>query len=202
MSHFSLEQWTNFVRGAVAEPERAQMERHLQDGCPPCDKLRGLMEEVRRSADWARENDPPEHVLRRAIRIMEPRLEPQGLGWAIAPTRLLFDSLLAPAPAGLRSAGLLQRATVHESDGITVSLRVEREAGTSVLSVVGQIAGGSGDDLSHLPVLIWRGDKTVARTLTSGAGEFHMDYAGKGPLKLVVLLERKAQRIEIPLELQ
>jgi hypothetical protein len=111
---------------------------------------------------------------------------------------LLFDSLLEPQLAGIRSQTTLARETVHEAEGIQLRLAVEQDRSTRLMAIVGQLlAENESVSVSNRPVLIYQKDHLVARSLSGEQGEFQLEFSGREPLKLLLLLENPERRIEL-----
>src|SRR5947207_10652996 len=104
MSHFSTGDWLEFAREVVTPEQMALMQRHLDDGCNRClaiaETWRAVLEVTRREIAY--------HAPESAVRVVKSAYLPRQL---LSPAtrvarmaRLVFDSLLQPAPAGFRSA--------------------------------------------------------------------------------------------------
>ena len=201
MKQYQFQDWADYVRG-VAGPERElEMGEALQRGDAESIRLCELAQKVRGSAEFLAGPEVPETVLNRAKTIFKRGERESMLRLPLAPMRLLFDSLLEAQPAGLRSGGALHRETAHQAEEYHLSLRVEQEAGTELFAVVGQLAmeGDKGGTVGKRPVFVYQREKLVARTLSADSGEFQMEFLGREPLKLVVLVDSPERRIELDL---
>lgn len=204
MSQYTFTDWALYVRQALRPEQQQKMQAMLQAGEAESVRLHALAQSVKEAVETAEANEVPEAVLQRARGIFQPIDKKSVFALPQLIAELVFDSLLMPQAAGLRTQGVAQRETVHRAGGIQVSLRVEQEPGTHFMAVVGQLQeedsqGQPAVPVASRPVLIFQKDQLVARTLSGGNGEFQMEFRGRYPLKLVVLLEDPARRIDLDL---
>src|SRR4029077_1077027 len=59
MKHFTTEEWIDFANELVAIKKRKEMDQHLGEGCPRCNKTLSLWQKVRQAAKSAAESQPP-----------------------------------------------------------------------------------------------------------------------------------------------
>jgi hypothetical protein len=201
MNSFSFKNWVDYVRGLGSAESRLAMERTLQEGDPESRRMLELACAVQEGSAWLAQPEAPDSVVSRARSLFRPMSVESLFSLPSLTASLLFDSFLAPQPAGLRSHGALHRETVHQAGGFDVNLRMEAEPGTDVVAVVGQILPGAGPMLSvaHRPVFVFHRDTLVARTLSGENGEFQLEFAGRSPLRLVLALDEPERRLEIDL---
>jgi len=199
MTHFSLEDWVDFVRGVGDATARASMAAHLATGCARCTRATEMLRRTARVMTADAQIDVPEHAVRRARAVFTPeRKDPMRLPRIAA--RLMFDSALAPAPVGLRAAEQPTRRALFHAGSFFIDLRFEREPGSPVLSLVGQLASRQGDatEPGGVPILLTAGKAVVARATTNRFGEFQLEYQPAPHLRLHLPVA-SAGRIELPL---
>src|SRR5437667_6636807 len=104
MTHYSPEEWIDFVTGANQAPVRQAMQKHLDSGCERCKERVAMWRKVQSSAALDAKFNPPAD----AVRVVKAAFgnagfEPQqGLVGIVA--EMIFDSFRTPAVAGARSA--------------------------------------------------------------------------------------------------
>jgi hypothetical protein len=193
MEHFSEQVFADFVRGVARTPD---LQSHLANHCRPCTNAFNLWNQLQAIA--ARESSyvPPSETVRRV------KLEFQARPEEGSAANLVFDSLLAPALAGVRAAAAAAaRQMVYEAKGLTVDLRFDRTPRSKVISLIGQVLDQKVPraPLSNVSVMLWtEKGLVVAETRTNGFGEFHMDFEGQNRLRLSIEVPN-ATLIRIPL---
>ena len=200
MKHFSLEQWTDFVRGVGEDGARIAMAAHLDAGCARCAKS---VEVLRRAATvLATEGQyqVPEYALRCARAIFSTR-RAQTVRSPRVPVHLIYDSIREPLPAGIRSSDRLARRALYQAENFFLDLRLERDPGSPRLNLVGQLANC--DTPAQQPcgvlVLLAAGEDVVARAVTNRFGEFELEYEPAANLRLLLPIDVSGGRIELPL---
>jgi hypothetical protein len=100
--------------------------------------------------------------------------------------KLAFDSLMNPAPAGIRSSGASARQLLYRNGNYSVDLRVEVQADTGRIALVGQVldSGGQGNGIADIPVSLQSGDGGWQGMTTNHLGEFHFDCPQSDSLQL------------------
>jgi hypothetical protein len=193
MKHFTTEEWIDFANEAVAKSKRQQMDRHLNEGCPRCEKAVSLWQKVRQTAKSAAEYQPPES----AVRIAKDEFS--GLRLEGKPARgrglveVLFDSFLQPVMAGARSGGSRTgsglRQMLYRADPYQVDLQIEARAGSNRLVVTGQLLDLRNPDAPgrDVPVIISNLRGQVVQTKTNEFGEFREEIQSSSDLELKLL---------------
>lgn len=166
------------------------MQRHLEDGCRKCAKEAGLWQRVFAAAQRQKIAVPPESAVRTvksmyAIHGMRTVKRVRG---AIA--QLLFDSLGAPLPAGVRSTGTSPRQLLYGAGDHRIDVRMEPHSDSDKVSLVGQILDSANPDrgLEEVAVLLLKGRKVLASASTNRFGEFHLHCDLRDRLELRVKL--------------
>jgi len=174
------------------------MQQHIDTGCGKCAHVLNTWQMVHSIARKESALTPPSDVVR-VVKSQFAAVEPEkGLGF-----RLLFDSALAPVPAGMRGS-VAARQFLYETDEYYIDLRVEalhvethREAHRAAL--VGQVLKRTGKRAAQgLAVLLLDGKRPIAETSTNQFGEFQFEFDATSSLSISVRRE-KSDAIVLPL---
>jgi hypothetical protein len=188
MGHYSMEKWVDFVRNVIGERERGAMQSHLEDGCKECSMVLRLWQHVNDAARHEHSYQPPDS----AVRSMKGTFAIQGPRRARRRTptivSLLFDSFLNPQAAGTRSATTTARQLLYAAGCYRIDVRIEPQIDSDNISLVGQVLNSAnpGGSIGEVPVALIRGQKVLARTVTSKFGEFHLESDTEGGFQLRV----------------
>lgn len=202
MRHFDIEQWTDFVRGIGDSSALSAMQEHLRDGCEDCSAVVRRLGAVVSVAKEDAASTPPAHLVRfaRAAFVLH---RPEGaLTLPDLVCRLVFNSRSSSLVPGTRGpAEAVSRQMLYEAGDFSVHLRFEQPAGTPRVSLVGQVANRRIPDppMAHVPVLLTRGRRVVARSLSNEFGEFQVEYEPAKGLELQILLADRRGRIRLSL---
>lgn len=198
VTHYALEDWTNYLRDLVDGPTRDAMEAHRQT-CTDCAGRLAAMTLVAETVAWDATHVVAPEVLARvhALAGRLPRPEAGVLARIVA--RLSFDSRTQPAPAGVRSAGSGLRQMVFEADRFQVHVHWERGVSDGRVAVVGRISTPRGGKVpASIPVQAV-GEVTSAFTTTNEFGEFVIECPWSPSLRLLLPLKSEGLHIEVPL---
>lgn len=193
-NHFKIWEWVDFVRGTTEPAATAAMQEHLSSGCTRCEKLVRVLRAFAERAPQEARYEPPAEVVRLAEAIF-PSRRPERSVFA----RLVYDSFRDPLPVGLRAEDRLARHALYEADDVVVDLQLEQEAGTDVVTVVGQISDRDRPRMNttSLPVLLMTGKGLVASAVCNRLGEFEMEYKTTRDLRLYVPLRETGGHLEL-----
>lgn len=198
MTHHDLGAWSDFVRGLVSTEARSAMLAHLNT-CDACRRAVAQLKQVAAVAQADRMLTPPAHLLRwgRAL-FSTPR--PAGAR-ALLRARLVYDSLAAPAPNGLRSVARISRHALYEAGTFALDLRLEYERGSSRVTLTGQLLDRQAPDrrFTNVVVQLARGRTEVARTSCNRFGEFQVAYEPARRMRLYVVDGGRRRRVEVAL---
>jgi hypothetical protein len=201
MKHFGILQWADFARGVTPEGERAEMREHLESGCTECRDAFGFCDAFARISKKMTDQPAPGGAARLAKSIFpaRPRQVPRR-AYRI-PVELVFDSFLAPCPAGLRSSWQVGWQALYRAGDCSLDVRIEPDLGSSRAALIGQISNHVAPDvrMSDVPVCLKSGSRVVAETLSNQFGEFQLEYDQQRRLQLCIRLEGGAKRIVAPL---
>jgi len=193
VKHYSDEQWADFARKLTSEAEAKAMQKHLNDGCKECAGTFAIWQGVSAFASAERAFAPPDNAVRIAKAQFDAAM-PKSSG-----VRLVFDSLLQPATAGVRGS-IAARQFLYETDEYYIDLRLEPQIEANRACVVGQVLKRSGRDRAAqgVPVRLQEGRLAVAHTSTNEFGEFQIETAAEGSLCISITREQ-ADDIILPL---
>ena len=191
MKHFSTEEWIDFANEAVAATRRQEMEKHLKEGCPRCNKTVSLWLKVRETAKSAATFEPPES----AVRIAKAGFAADRLrgktSTATGLAEVLFDSFLQPLVQGARSSGLGIRQMLFRAEPYQVDVQIEAVPGADKLMIIGQLLDMLNPDAPSraVPVSISNLRGQVVQTVTNEFGEFREEIRTSSDLELKILGE-------------
>lgn len=174
------------------------MQQHIDAGCTKCSNVLNTWQIVHSIGQAESVLTPPSDVVRVVKSQFAPAAPEKSLGF-----RLLFDSSLAPVPAGMRGS-VAARQFLYETDDYYIDLRVEalrvephREAHQAAL--VGQVLSRRGKRAaSGLAVLLQDGKRRIAETSTNQFGEFQFEFNATNSLSISVRRD-KSDAIVLPL---
>ncbi len=195
MSHFDIVEWTDYVRGLGDPVSRKRMAAHLESGCRQCGDIVETLEAV--AADGRAETGPPPWALRSVLAYFSVGESHARDRLERLPARVAFDSHLQPALPGVRNRGGTGRHLVFNARQYTVDTRLDYGGGRG-LSVVGQVVARGGEPVARIPAYLVSAGEIVSRDLTNRHGEFQMDCARRGALRLCLSIgERQVIEIEL-----
>ena len=202
MNHYGVSRWVDFARGLASNDDVDVMRGHLSEGCADCQDMVEFTQALSRICGQMETGQVPEAVLRNAKAIFPTQtvLDP-GRTMRIG-VRLIYDSLLSPEPAGLRTSWQVGWQALYRAGDCSLDLRVEPELSSSRAAVIGQISDYTApeNNMENIPVLLKAGRSVVAETRSNRFGEFQLEYEHQGRLQLCVYLENGAKRIQVPLK--
>ena len=203
MQHFDIARWTDYVHGLVPLPERAQMDRHVREGCHSCRRLADLVARIQ--TEIAAEPAVPEALVRRAQAIF-PAGESarEASDWLRLPrlaAQLIFDSLALPCPEGARAAAAAEAHKIYHAGDYAIDLQIEHAPESDEMALVGQLAdrSASGHPVSGVSVLLTARSRVLARAESNRFGEFCLVGRSVQGLTLRVPLAGDGKQVVIPL---
>src|SRR5689334_13941436 len=141
MKHYGISEWVDFARGLVSDALNQEMRYHLSTGCDECLEVASFCEKLKTVCGELIARPAPEWLTRAAKSRFElkvtatPRRRPVRI-----PLELVYDSLLAPAPVGLRATCHTGWQALYRGGNCCLDLRVEPELGGRRAAVIGQIS--------------------------------------------------------------
>ena len=202
MKHFSIWQWTDYVRALAEEGTRSAMEAHLSSGCARCQRtvnvLRGLTAMARAEPDY----EPPAHAIRYA-KALYSLSQPEKVSLPRVVARLVHDSFREPLPAGLRAQNRLSRQALYEAGSYCLDLQLEQQHGSGRVTLIGQLADRNNPtttSTAEVPVWLMKRKLLVASTHCNPFGEFQLEYAPVRDLRVCLPLRAARKRLEVSLD--
>jgi len=186
VKHYTLQEWVDFARGVVPPELCGVMQRHLDAPCKQCQDAAAFWQTVLTRASREVGCQPPKEAVRQVktlfglIKPSESRPGPLGLAERI------FDSVLSPAPAGLRSMSATGRRMVYQSGDCLLDLCLQ--TGGRSFFLAGQVlrASNPAESYSGSHVLLW-GASVLAEATSNEFGEFLLEAGVRAaPWMLVV----------------
>lgn len=190
MEHITDIAWVDYVRHSSSPAITSFIDRHLASGCSWCQNAALLWKSLAEAAARERQYSVPYEV----VRLVESQFSVVQLATPAHRARasLSFDSFAQPLPAGVRSHNATARQLVYETDGVTVDLRIDKQANSQGLSIVGQVLDARTLRLASEPVpvaLLNREGKPLQFTSTSHFGEFHLEVPVEVEMQLAIELD-------------
>jgi hypothetical protein len=202
MKHYGIVDWVDFARGVAPPEQGADMRAHLAGGCSDCLQMAEFCQRLAQICSGTELQPVPEAVLRQAralfpVRPPAPAKRPLRL-----PYELIYDSLLVPAPAGLRSSWQVGWQALYRAGDCSLDLRVEPELHSSRAAIIGQVSCHTAPEteMGDLPVFLKSGKLIVAQTRSNRYGEFQMEYEQQKRLQLCVYLEGGGKAFQVPVK--
>lgn len=178
------------------------MTSHLKSGCDSCAKEKATWSKLAAFAKTEAEYEPPANIVNMAKALVQaPKLEKALRLREIA--ELVFDSLLTPQLAGVRSvAGLGSRQLLYRAGEVMIDVRFEASDESERFALTGQVFRNQGSKvgMTRIPISLISGKNELARTSTNQFGEFYLEH-DSADKNLQVSLEVDSEKdVFIPLD--
>ena len=192
-SHFSPEQWLDFVRGVANGDEARAMSTHLS-GCQPCSETAAFWKDVSRLTARMQHTPSPAsvRVVKAAFSASRPAVK---IPWRVRVASVVFDSFLNPAQAAVRSSlsmvsgGGSRQLLVTAGDWyvhVTMTWQDSREE----VDVVGQILASNTAGPNNAPppatVSLRHAETPLTSERANDLGEFHFVFRGTQGFSLLI----------------
>ncbi len=202
MKHYGIAEWVDFAREVVNDADESKMRGHLETGCNDCADVVSFSQKFNGICRVMAMQAAPDDVVRRARAIFPITSKAPARRVFRIPVELIYDSFLASAPAGLRSAWQVGWQALYRAGDCSLDLRIEPELHSARAAVIGQISNHARpeDRLSGLPVQIQAGKLLVAETRSNEYGEFQMEYQQQKRMQLCVYLQEGTRCIQVALK--
>lgn len=197
MSHFDAEAWSDYVRGAMPESEQARMRGHLEEGCAACSEHVAAFSAVVRMVDNERALDLAPGRVRAVKALFRQRRISAADGSGASRLQLVYDSLLSPAPAGVRNGFAPGRQLIFMSESLSLDLLLQPVADGTGARILGEIVARESGHLVGLPVALVAGEEVLVAGRTGEHGEFDLAGGDGETLTLRFELDERLE-IEIP----
>jgi len=116
---------------------------------------------------------------------------------------LVFDSLLTPQLAGVRSAaGVGSRQLLYRAGEVMIDVRFEANDDSERFAVTGQVFRDQGSKvgMTRIPISLISGKNELARTSTNQFGEFYLEHESADKNLQVSLEVNSEKDVFIPLD--
>ncbi len=200
MKHFSIADWTDYVRHVATEEQAAQIQAHLDEGCSGCMEALQTWTSVKEYASREGSYEPPPGSLRVATSYFAAFKLSSNPAPATRIARLSFDSFARGLQIGVRGSDSSPRQLMYEYDDLYIDLRLEEKPASNEVLLVGQVADsvqalGSMEDL---PVSLMSGNNVLQRTTANQSGEFQFSFRRSKHLQLSVGMAETAILLSLP----
>ena len=179
--HFAADDWADFVRNVAPAEQATLMEHHLSEGCRSCRSTYAHWQSVRDVAAADASYDIPDPSVRLARAIFSIQKAPSRVSRVVEAVKVLFDSQLLPAAAGVRSAGSGRgRKVLYHMGDFLVDVHIEPAREGQRTIVIGQVVSSNDavESVQGVPVVLLRDLSVIGKGVTNGSGEFHMEFEG------------------------
>lgn len=101
--------------------------------------------------------------------------------------KLLFDSALQPALAGVRGTASISRQLLYKAGSVRIDMRMQPKPGSDSMVLMGQLMDSASPDhgMSGITVSLLCKGNTVSRGCTNDVGEFDFGMTAQSQLQLV-----------------
>jgi hypothetical protein len=184
MKHFSDEEGIDFVNEVMPAGKRAEMQNHLDSGCKRCAEALATWQGVLQSAAVEATHQPPAD----AVRIAKAAFAAAGMEKDPGGLKVLFDSLLRPAVAGVRSIApdTATRQVLYGVGPYLLDLYISPRSEGKTIGVTGQLLNSRHPEsvLSAIPIVVSNRNGNVTLAVTNQFGEFQGEVENRGDLEL------------------
>ena len=186
MTHFSTEDWIDFVRQVADSGQMAVMQKHLNEGCLKCETTMETWRRVVNLAEQQQMFQPPAAAVKAAQAMFALRnvipFPTSSLEWAT----LVSDSARQPLAAGMRG-GYAVRQLLYKSGSICIDMRMQPKPGSDSVVLMGQLLDSANPDhgLGGVPVSLLGAEGMLSRNKTNDVGEFDFGVDAITHLQLV-----------------
>jgi hypothetical protein len=191
VTHYSLEEWSDFARGRAPEASLAEMQRHLDEGCASCAQVMEMWRSVLEVASRETGFQVPEADVKCAKALFRIARPDRADSLPLRLAHLVFSSSAEPLRAGVRGAGASTSHLLFEEGNYVLDLHIKPEAERNLVSVAGQILDRTQSDrlYQNSVVAVRRENQELAQTATNQFGEFHLEFPPGDNLMLTLSLE-------------
>lgn len=197
--HFSDEQWADYVRNLTAPGAVVEIQQHLASGCKECDAAAHFWSAFYEVSLRAFSFQPPAEVIREVEASFAGRKFSTLRRKSAMLARVIFDSMLQPAPAGVRGSRVSPRRIVSRVGRWVIDLQLEHTSGKKLI-VTGQVVNRPwlARAAPALDISLMREQIVLGRSATNQFGEFQVSGESGGGLRLYIDAPGR-MAIEVPL---
>ena len=178
------------------------MTTHLESGCDSCVKEKATWSKLATFAKTEAEYEPPANVVAMATALVQAPKAEKGLRLREI-AELVFDSLLTPQLAGVRSAaGMGSRQLLYRAGEVMIDVRLESNDESERFALTGQVFRDQGSKvgMTRIPISLISGRNELARTATNQFGEFYLEHESADKNLQVSLEVNSEKDVFIPLD--
>lgn len=200
--HFTTEQWSDFVRQALAPADDLAMRTHLRAGCSPCAATVAWLTQVALFAAEEPAHAVPPSLSHAAVSLFQA--PPTAASWTNTLERLVATLVWQQEPTllahGVRSSTQIGQRVLYRAGHYTVDVNVDRQPGEPG-EIIGQIANEQDvqETMEGILVQVVSTDRTLVETATNRFGEFIIEYPSAKNAILRLALRDRQHRIDLPL---
>ncbi len=179
--HFAPEQWVDYVRDISPIDCRREIDSHLASGCRECTNAYRDWTMLRETAAGTSASAPPDEAVSLARALFTSQRKPGVVARAVDAVKVLFDSQLMPAAAGVRAAGSVQgRKVLYATGDFLVDLHIEALRASDRTLVIGQVVDANEPrrGVHDVPVVLLRDLLVLGKARTNACGEFSVEFEG------------------------
>lgn len=194
VTHYSLEEWSDFARERASAESAARMQHHLDEGCAACAQVLGLWRSVLEVASRETDFQVPESGVQCAKALFGIARPEKTGNLPVRLARLVFSSCDEALREGVRGAGAATSHLLYEEGNHLLDLHIKPVAERSLVSLAGQILDRVHPDhvYENSMVAILHQNDELARTATNEFGEFQLEFSPGDNLMLTVNLVGEA----------
>lgn len=204
MSHYSLEQLTDFVRGLAVPELFVAINSHVE-GCGDCARDVSMLNEAVAISWLDRNFEPPPYLVDSAQNIFSPvppaMVDSLGTRLKRLAAHLEWDSFGGVALAGVRSLRPGARHIVYRAGRYSIDVILDNDPESDVMVLTGQVADETAPDSKTgvLKPILLAGQEVISTTASTESGEFSIQYRPGRELSLWIPMEMSGECIEVPL---
>jgi hypothetical protein len=191
MTHYSLEEWSDFARNRISSESMAEMQSHLDSGCAVCAQVSGMWMSVLEVASRESGFEAPEPGVRHAKAIYSIVGPQRAESLPVRFARLVFSSFAEPLREGVRGGDASTCHLLFEEGNWLLDLHLKPQAERRLVSVAGQILERLQSEPAYdgHTVAVLRENVELARAATNEFGEFQLEFSPADDLMLAVNLK-------------
>lgn len=188
MSHFSADEWVDFTHGLLSPANADGIQAMLDNGCGECNSSLRLWRIVSDSLSREQEYEPSHEAVQAVLDAYPVKTPWRWMASVALLGNIIFDSLNAPALAGVRSSTHGSRQLTVEAGSFIVDLQLEPDSSRKSVLLTGQIlaAGESQVKINGAEVVLLSPESVMQKTKANALGEFSLDYARGQNLRLFI----------------
>ena len=201
MKHFSLAEWTDFVRGVVTAETRVSMQQHLDENCAQCEKIVDTWASLTEFGKREGAYEPPPAALRIAESYFAPFKMASAHGKAFQLAQLAFDSFDRRSLKGVRGFDTTApRRLMYRWGDVFIDMHVEAKDASHSIFLAGQVVDSRQSEgvLAGIPVSLVCKEDILFETTTNHLGEFHFSFRTGEPLKLLFQMTGSTLLVLLP----